>query len=199
MRISKKGIIKVFLFLILAVLLISVLSFAQEKYDFRKTRWGMSKEEVKLSEGRKPDYDNGETIAYAGEKIANLRVNVYYSFVNDKLYRGGYGLAEKYIFKNKYIDDYKKLKELLVKKYGQPLIDRQIWHDDLYKDDPIEWGLAISIGHLEYLAGWERDNTNIRLVLEGENYKINLFVVYESKQWGAKAAREKEKESIEKL
>ena len=36
-------------------------------YDFRKTVWGMSTEVVKLSEGRKPDLNEGNTIGYKSE------------------------------------------------------------------------------------------------------------------------------------
>ena len=172
----------IYFFTILVFLFVfSLIGFGEEEYTFRKTRWGMSKEEVKQSEGREPTYEEEDGMAYTGEKIADLEVCLFYYFLEDKLYRAAYQVTEKHAFENKYIEDYKKLKELLMKKYGEPFVDREIWENDLYKDDPERWGFAISIGHLKYVAGWATDSTEIGLMLAGDNYEINLMILYQSK------------------
>ena len=84
--------------------------------------------------------------------------------------------------KNDYIADYKNLKEILAEKYGSPLFDREVWKNELYRDDYQDWGLAISVGHLVYATQWETDKTYISILLQGDNFKINLGIYYESKQ-----------------
>jgi hypothetical protein len=83
---------------------------------------------------------------------------------------------------NDYIDDYIDLKEALIKKYGEPSSDDIIWENNLHKDNLQEYGLAISVGHLEYLTQWTHINntTNIVLNLYGKDNKINLNILYAS-------------------
>jgi len=82
---------------------------------------------------------------------------------------------------NEYINDYDKLKELLIKKYGEPKEDKKYWYNDSHQDDYQERGRAISIGHLAYQSGWELDNTEIYLMLKGDNDKIYLGIIYKNK------------------
>jgi len=156
-------------------------SSGSEKYDFRKTNWGMSKEQVKATENMKPDLEEDNVLAYK-VKINGDDYFCAYSFLKDKLHNAGYAFAEKHTNRNLYIDDYKKLKELLIKQYGKPLTDRTTWDSDLYKDDRSEWGFAVSLGHLSYGATWETSATYITLGLNGDNYKINLLLAYDSKE-----------------
>jgi hypothetical protein len=94
---------------------------------------------------------------------------------------------EQYTNKNSYIDDYMKLKEILIDKYGEPDdkwwlnnsdYNEIVWLNDLYKDDPEHWGLAISMGYLGYQNCWTINGTSIALKLSGNNYKIDLGIVY---------------------
>jgi len=184
---------KVILLLALAIFLVPALSFAQDKHIFRKTRWGMSKEEVKQSEGRKPDYEEEMVLGYS-EKIAGMDVVLFYYFSDGKLYQAAYVDVEKYTFENKYIDDYKTFKKLLTEKYGDPILDKQTWYSDLYKDDPSKWGFAISMGQMEYITSWRAGRTTITLELIGENYKIHfIYYVYRgrNKQGSNRGKREK--------
>jgi len=149
-------------------------SSGSEKYDFRKTNWGMSKEQVKATENKKPNLEEDNVLAYK-VKINGDDYFCAYSFLKDKLHNAGYAIAEKHTNRNLYIDDYKKLKELLIKQYGRPLTDRTTW-------DRSEWGFAVSLGHLSYGATWETSATYITLGLNGDNYKINLLLAYDSKE-----------------
>jgi len=198
LSLTKRKTGKVSLFLILAVLLISAVSFAQEKYDFRRVKWGMSKEEVKQSEGKEPVFEKEDGLGYK-EELGGLDVVLFYYFRDNRLYQAAYSDMEKHTFRNKYIDDYKKFKELLIRKYGDPILDKQIWYDDLYKNDPSEWGLAISIGHMKYMTAWQNDETTITLGLTGDNFKIDLFILYAGEQISKEVEEKKEKEELEKL
>jgi len=73
------------------------------------------------------------------------------------------------------------------------------WDNDLYKDDRSEWGFAVGLGHLSYGCIWETSNTYITLGLNGDNYKINLVVSYDSrklKNWADKIKSEKNKSNF---
>ena len=175
----------VFILLIISCILIIFTSilFAEEiKYDFRKTNWGMSKEQVKATEDKKPDFEADTTLGY-DVTISGKDFACIYSFLEDKLYNSGYFFTGKHTNKNLYIDDYEELKETLTKKYGKPKMDIPgLWKNDLYKDDKSHWGMAISVGHLAYGNSWETPNTKISLMLSGDNYKIQLVLSYTSKE-----------------
>ena len=100
---------------------------------------------------------------------------------------------EKHSNKTLYISDFKDINNQLSKKYGKPKKDEIIWLDDLYKDDPSDYGLAISIGHVRYLAEWDLSESEIQSVLQGDNYEINFWVEYKGK-----AFKELEEKVIEK-
>ena len=82
---------------------------------------------------------------------------------------------------NKYINDYNKLKEILTRKYGSPIKSDSRWFNDLYKNSPQHYGLAVSMGHLDFKSDWETDRTLIFLFLSGDNLEFYTGVVYTSK------------------
>ncbi len=165
------------------------------QYDFRKANWGMSKEEVKATEDKKPDSEFDNSLVYY-VKIGGDDYLCGYSFLQDKLYNTGYVFVGEHSNKNDYIRDYKNLKEILAKKYGKPWSDRTTWDNDLFKNDRSQWGLAVSIGHLSYGALWDTSKTYITLGLSGDNYEITLLAAYDSrelKEWADKIKEEKAK------
>lgn len=166
------------------VLFCCSISTAQE-YDFRQVNWGMSKEEVRAVEKQEPaDEDIGgvqETFAYK-TKISSFDSYLGYIFVNNKLSGAGYYIQQEHVNQNDYIDDYNKLKDLLIQKYGKPVNDEVLWKNPLYKDRNKDWGLAISMGHLVYNVFWETPSTEISLFLEGDNFEINFYIRYVSKE-----------------
>ena len=123
------------LLIILCILAVSTLIlFAVEaKYDFRKTNWGMSKEQVKTTEDKKPDFEDNTMLSYE-VTISEKDFECVYLFLEDKLYGSRYLFFEEHTNKNLYIDDYEELKEILTKEYGKPKIDKATWKNDLFKN-----------------------------------------------------------------
>jgi hypothetical protein len=189
------------LLIILCILVISnLVLFAEEtKYDFRKANWGMSKEQVKATEDKKPDIDADTALGYSNIMIGGEPFTCVYLFLEDKLYHSGYSPFVTHTNKNLYIDDYENLKETLTKKYGKPKSDKVVWINDLYKDDKQEWGHAISRGDLSYVATWETSTTEIVLTLSGDNYRVVLIIGYDSKELKEWAKEIKEKETSKGL
>ena len=61
--------------------------------------------------------------------------------------------------------------------------DEDIWIDDLYEDDPKNWGRAVRLHHLLRYAQWETPNTRITTVLTGDEYgNIALKIKYRSQR-----------------
>lgn len=189
---------KILLRVILPVFIIiffTELSFADE-HAFRKTKWGMSIAQVKSSEPLEVVEENENLLGYKTIVIGK-DVFVVYFFVDNKLVRSRYVLAESHTNKNDFIKDYNDFKEILIKKYGQPKKDQSLWKNDLYKDDYSDWGTAISLGHLIYFSGWETQDTEIHNVLLGENYDISCIIEYSSKELNEIEKKAQEKKALE--
>ena len=188
-------------FLVVVILIytviISSIGWAGD-FDFRKTRWGMSKAEVKASEKLQPVYAQEEGLTYE-VSIGFDSVNLLYNFTQDKLTSTGYVFATERCVGTTCIDDFLKKKELLSKKYGDPVQERRIWHNDLFKNDSQKWGLAVSVGLLEFISGWERQNTKILLSLSGKEFKSTLSIAYYSKALFHLTKEELEKEQLDAL
>ena len=71
------------------------LSYGQD-FDFRNTRWGMSKEQVVASERDTPVEKSEKYIRYK-TKVLNINVDLQYFFVEDKLIIASYTLDEIYL------------------------------------------------------------------------------------------------------
>ncbi len=181
--------------LLLGTITVSVVA---EEYTFRKTTWGMNRQQVKNTETKEIGYEGEKILGYEGS-ILSLDCWIAYIFVEGKLVRANYVIDEEHSNENTYIKDYYTLKATLSKKYGKPLEFEEVWLNDLYKDDPEDWGLAISIGQLSYYAMWKTLETDIVLSLNGDNYEITLTIQYRSKELGELEEKEKERKALEDL
>lgn len=166
--------------------------------DFRGFKWGVSAKEVRSNEKETLIKGEKDFLFYKG-MLGGLNVNFLYNFVDDRLVNATYLFNMKHSNPNDFIDDYDKIKSLLTKKYGPPIIDNIDWRDDLYRQEPSKWGLAVSAGHLAYKAVWELDNTTIATTLRGDNYKIEHGIYYGDRDARSKMRERIEKQSLDKL
>ena len=89
---------------------------------------------------------------------------------------------QNHLNSNSYIDDFNKVKGLLSDKYGNPVIDRKhCSNNEIWCEDPNNAGTAVSMGMLTFGTQWETKDTTIVLGLTGDNLKIHLGIVYQSK------------------
>ena len=170
--------------------------------DFRNCKWGMTKNDVLKAEKLKASdlsYNEAQGMGSASS-IASLSCQVLYIFAHDKLVRSKYYITESHSNNNLFVEqDYPKLKELLIKKYGPPVKEDTLWSNDLYKDSPQEWGMALVVGHLSFYCSWETEKTAIVLYLSGDNFKVNFGIEYSSKEWGGLEQQQTEDEITGKL
>lgn len=169
-----------------------------KKVGFRKAKWGMSLKQVQRREKKKLMAKRKGALLYQ-DSISGMKADIGYIFVLNKLVRGVYMFSVEHSNQNDYISDFKKLKRILTKKYGKPISDKTYWENNHYKDRYERWGMAISLGYLSYYTRYQVGDTEVLLVLNGENYKISLAIEYTSKKLGKLEDIEKEKSDHEKL
>ncbi|GAB7082307.1 hypothetical protein [Megalodesulfovibrio paquesii] len=172
---------KLFLVLLVTVMAMTSTAWAGDEFDFRKTRWGMSKEEVKRSETEKLVEDSKDTLIYLTTLLNGKKVALFYFFAGNKLVRTKYGLQEKYTNKNDYYYlFFLPLQESLIKKYGEPNEAKRLWRNELYIKDPSQFGFAISAGHCIEFNQWENKRTMILQLISGNNFEVVVGVEYYS-------------------
>ena len=134
---------------------------------------------------------NRHKTTFAGHRATGLLF-----FANDRLYSIMYIFDVSTTNKNKYIDIYFGLKDLLIKKYGNPT--RKIEYlSGSYEDDFPRGnyaGQAISLGKGQYVSIWKCQNNkkSISLGLTGDNYELMLDLIYSDTSYDLS---EEEKES----
>ena len=176
---------------LITILFIIVYNTLYAQNDFRNVKWGMTISEVKKNETAKLE-DPGDgvspkIVAYS-TKVNDMNAYILYYFYYDKdnierLVKAAYGFNEEHSNQNDYINDYKSVKKILIEKYGQPNDDKEIWRNDMYKDNQEHWGFAVSMGHLVYVSRWFNNNTSIALGLSGDNLEIKHGMEYKSLKW----------------
>lgn len=157
-----------------------------EPFDFRNTRWGMSMEEVLKSEAELIPYSANETTILYKSTLLNRDIVFGCDFENNELVSCTYILTEKHSNTNLYYRDYEYFAESYIEKYGEPTANSEIWFNSLFKDDLENIGLAISAGHAVFGKVWETETTKITLLISGDNYQINLLVLYRPINYEAK-------------
>ncbi|MFZ2053153.1 MAG: hypothetical protein WAU81_03050 [Candidatus Aminicenantales bacterium] len=153
-------------------------NYAPRKFD--EMKWGLSKKQILEMEG-KPSAQKkakGLDIMNYQQKLINLDCSIEYIFATNKLTRTRFSFTTEYLDKNAYLEDYQKIKDALVQKFGRPLEEAMDWRNTTFKDDFGSWGEAVSLGHLELSSRWLTPQTEILAVLSGENEEILLTVEY---------------------
>ena len=168
------------------------------KAHFRNTRWGMSKEQVLRIEGRSDHLENsgGLDIINYPQKILDMDCMVGYVFAKNILAKAKYSFLGKQEDKNQYLLEYKTIKNILIRKYGKPLSEKALWSNPLYKNDDSNWGLAVSLGHLEFNSRWRDSETEILLHLSGGNNRLSLVVEYSGLEYRELARKAEERSTL---
>ena len=166
--------------------------------SFRRVTWGASRAEVEESEGRSPDGEGANTLGFA-VTVTELAATALYIFVSDTLVRAKYLITQPHSDDNLYLRDFATLFELLTVKYGQPSEKNEYWSNDLYRDSPQEYGMAVSAGHMSRYYMWSLSDTAIYLVLTGDNYEVSLQIEYVGREFEALDAAEQQKSSLNDL
>jgi hypothetical protein len=97
------------------------------------------------------------------------------------------------------MDDFDQINTLLEEKYGEPEDQGENWSNDLYRDDPSEYGMALAVGHLTKYSQWLTHRTEVRQLVFGDKFEISHSLRYISRELADvvdKRARDEQKEAL---
>lgn len=151
---------------------------------FRGVRWGSSADAIRSTESLPFNREelsgkHRKFLGYEGQ-LAGMSVEVGYGLYDNVLVDGIYMIKERHINPNDYIADFERLKTLLTNKYGNPTLAKMTWKNELLKDQPGLYGIAVGSGHLIFGALWQTPESQIFLVLQGDNFQPELTLLYSS-------------------
>lgn len=185
--------------LLVVFMLAGTVAWADDQYDFRNTKWGMSKEEVKQSESATLFKEEKGRIGYT-DKVIGLDALIIYNFTGGSLSSSEYRFTSQYTNKNNYYYNiFNPMVDMLEKKYGKPISRQKVWYNNLYKGNPSEIGMALATGGLGEYAMWQTDTSFVLAHINGENYKISTGVEYKSKKFEEAEKMHKEKKELKKF
>lgn len=167
-------------------------------HTFRQTTWGMSPAEVIAAEGKDPDATQDGMLFY-GDTVGGSDVVAVYIFVEDKLVRAAYVSDESYTNANNYIREYRKFLDLLTQKYGAPEKEDTYWSQEMFRDNPSNYGTALQMGHAVWEASWSTSRSDVLLQLSGGNYEATLKIQYVSKGLKHLEEQARQKDAAESL
>ena len=154
------------------------------KHDIRNVNWGMSIQDVIQSEEQEYSYksEDEKQLMYSNVTAGNVKFSfLMYDFGNEgALRQATYYATNTHTSDNLYVEDYNSLKDKLTSLYGTPNPSdvKEVWHDDLYKDNPDDYGKAVARGDLTLATKWTTDTSIIVLFLSGDNYECKLAIQY---------------------
>jgi len=151
----------------------------EETFDFRQTTWGMTRDEVKAAETAQIAKDDGIGLYYI-TTVLKQQCMLGYEFYENQLYDAKYLLIDTFSTPGQYITVFDEFVNTIARKYGEPDKSTE-WMDELYRDRPEDWGIAIALGHLKLKAQWETETSWIFAHLNGNNSNVNLYVEYYTK------------------
>lgn len=153
--------------------------YVPRKFD--EMQWGVSKKYILEMEGKPSSQERvkGQDIMRYLQKVINMDCAIEYIFAANKLSK------TKFFFlntspedKNAYLEDYRRIKDALVQKFGRPVEENMNWLDSSYRDDFSNWGEAITLGHLVLSSLWQTPQTEITASLGGSEEEVSLVVEY---------------------
>ena len=145
-----------------------------QTYDFRNTRWGMSKKEVLDSEADRSVVQTDDQVGYFTE-ILDKNIYLAYIFTDDQLVSALYALRDIRENLDDSFKDFEDFKKILTMKYGKPNAGHgDVWNDPSYEDDTrmeailsdrSKYEEALKNGEIVHAALWKTENTWITVAL----------------------------------
>ena len=165
-----------------AALVLTAVSLSAQEPDIRRTRWGMSPEDVISSESATPIYRDSEHLYY-GFSFAGLDAFCTYTFGAAGLVQASFSFTVEHPVAelNRYLDDYKTVERDLRRRFGEPRHENMVWKDPRLRDQPSEHGFAVSIGHLTFDSLYETERSWVVHVLQGEQHSIGHALLFQAR------------------
>ena len=159
--------------------------------NFDEMLWGDTKKQIVESEGMPSAQTRakGRDVLRYKQKVFNLDCDIEYLFAANKLSQTSFAFDSGSLNKNDYLDDYRKIKDALTRKFGKPVEENMDWRDGASKEDFSAWGEAVSLGQLEMRSRWLTPQSEVRARLAGRDEVISLVVLFKKLQVGDMAKK----------
>ncbi|WP_140854714.1 hypothetical protein [Myxococcus xanthus] len=145
---------------------------------FQTAKWGMTESEVRKAFPKAQAVDD-KGLFIRGD-TAGLKTDTFFHFVDNRLVSVGVQSREVHLSASQYVADFKRIRALLLKKYGPPVTDGETWHESLLKDTPDGLHAALVLGHAELGTTWNTGETIIGLTAKGKEGRVALNIQYGS-------------------
>lgn len=149
------------------------------EFDFRKTFWGMTRSDVKISEKSYPLSENETYITY-DDTFMSLQATVGFHFLEDSLIEAGYAFREFYPDRALYICEYERVKSALAKIYGAPVAQRD--YDNTCEKDCCCLETNIEKNTEMCIVEWLTERSIIRLLLVSDETSTEFGILHLSRQ-----------------
>jgi hypothetical protein len=167
----------------------------KECLRFRSSNWGDSVAKIKAVEGQDAVHETDDFLIYEAH-VGGFPANLVFKFINGMFHSGWYSFKQEHSDTNDFLNDFESLKNLMTIKYGKEVEIKDYWFNDLFRNDYAERGMAISRGDHSIFIKWNDSETDITLQITGDNYEINLMLIYKSKRLQALADAASEREKL---
>lgn len=185
---------KTIVFLIAVILFPSFLALASTN-DIRNVRWGMSPQEVIRAENNTTIETQEGYIQY-NVTLNGLDALLIYEFAFNKLVNAMWTIRDSDFDMNSCISKYDSFKLKLTEKYGTPSVSRDIWRNDLFRDNPSQWNTALVLGQYSKVTAWTNSRTEIKFYITGKDTMPSMSLIYGSRQF-KDLLKEKERQEEE--
>ena len=164
--------------LLIILLYFSTNLFTPQK-DVLNSNWGDSKQQVAINDTLAFDTISNRSLIF----IANIPSIVKYNFTKNKLNQVIFNVNTKHNYSLDYIIDYYSIYDLFLDKYGLPTKEKMIWKDNTLKYDKKQYGDALLKEQLSIYTKFENNNTDITIIISGQNNKIVFNITFTSKKF----------------
>ena len=154
-----------FLFFIYPTTLFAEDFASGNKYDFRKTTWGMTLEQVKKSE-EIPVHDSSDKWLMYHTVLNQKDAEIEYIFTNGKLTQATYTINEGYYDPADTYDDFVMFEDVLTKKYGKATSVEKIGVGTESIRKSLSEPVAMSLGYLILKSTWNLKKSSILHVVQ---------------------------------
>jgi hypothetical protein len=141
----------------------------------------MTKNEViKVEENYLYDEDPSRLIYES--RLMGGNCYILYSFKKNKLDKAAYIFNKNHVNPEGYISDFKKMKNQLEKKYGEPVKHGKKWEDRDFKGKKLNLGEALEEGKVGFYSDFKTAETSVRISLENYKSTIKHGIYYKSRE-----------------
>jgi hypothetical protein len=159
---------------------------SKESQAFEK---GASRKQVIKSKNKKYEkkLSNNKRLVYGDEPLPYIEAVVMqdytciaeYKFENDKLIEKNYVMSVPKQSTIDFIKDYKQIKQILSKQYGEPYEEQEQWEENVNKKKFSSLKEAILADKLTLGASWIiNEDTHLQILVSGNDEKIIMGVQY---------------------